>query len=64
MGRKFVDCQVQEMPGAEKCTTTLSAETEEELLEAVIKHGINVHGLANTPEFREKVRKEFKDAPL
>ena len=64
MGRKYLDCQVQDIPGAEKCATTLSAETKEELLEAAIKHGINVHGLANTQEFREMVRKEFKDAPL
>ena len=64
MGRKYVDCKLQDLPGAPTCSKTLTADTEEELLEAVIKHGINVHGLANTPEFREKVRNEFKDAPM
>lgn len=63
MGRKYLDCRVQDAPGETVCSTTLSADTEEELLEAVISHGINVHGLANTAEFRDKVRKEFRDAP-
>jgi predicted small metal-binding protein len=63
MGRKYIDCNMQDAPDAKKCSASLSAETEEELLEAVIKHGINVHGLANTAEFREKVRSEFRDAP-
>ena len=64
MGRKYMDCREQDAPGENRCSTTLSADNEEELLEAVIKHGINVHGFANTAEFRNRVRKEFKDAPL
>ncbi len=64
MGRKYMDCRAQDAPGEPFCSTTLSAETEEELLEAVISHGINVHGFANTAEFRNKVMGEFKDAPL
>jgi predicted small metal-binding protein len=57
-----MDCRVQDAPGETVCSTTLTADTDEELLEEVIKHGINVHGLANTAEFRDKVRKEFKTA--
>ena len=64
MGRKYMDCREQDAPGETRCSTTLSADNEEELLEAVIKHGINVHGFANTAEFRNRVCKEFKDAPL
>ena len=63
MGRKYMDCREQDAPGEPHCSTTLSADNEEELLEAVISHGINVHGFANTAEFRDKVRMEFKDAP-
>ena len=64
MGRKYMDCREQDIPGGTRCSLTLSADTDEELLEAVIKHGINVHGYANTPEFRSNVLKEFKDVPL
>jgi predicted small metal-binding protein len=63
MGRKYMQCREQDAPGETMCSTTLSADSEEELLEAVISHGINVHGFANTPEFRNRVTKEFKDAP-
>lgn len=63
MGRKYVECRdfPGDLPGDTKCSATLSADTEEELLEEVIHHGITVHGYTNTPEFREKVRKAFKD---
>ncbi len=59
MGRKYIDCR--DYPGDIKCTVALSADTEEELLEAAIQHGVTVHGYEDTPEFRDTIRKEFKD---
>jgi len=59
MGRKYIDCR--EHPGDVQCSLTLAADTEEELLEAVVQHGVSVHGYRNTPEFREQIRKEFKE---
>lgn len=59
MGRKYIDCR--DYPGETKCSIALAADSEEELLEAVIQHGVSVHGYQDTPEFREKVRSEFKD---
>jgi predicted small metal-binding protein len=35
----------------------LSADTEEELLEAVVQHGVKKHGYEDTPE----IRKSFKE---
>lgn len=63
MGRKYVECRdfPGDLPGDEKCSATLTADSEEELLEAVLHHAITVHGYTNTPEFRENVRKQFKD---
>lgn len=58
MARKYIDCR--DYPGDIKCTVALSADTDEELLEAVVQHGIKVHGYKDTPEFRAKIRKEFK----
>ncbi len=59
MGRKYIDCR--DYPGKIKCSVALSADSEEELLKAVVQHGTTVHGYEDTPEFRENIRKEFKE---
>lgn len=59
MGRKYIDCR--DYPGDIKCSLTLTADSEDELLEAAVQHGVTVHGYENTPEFREKMRREFKE---
>jgi predicted small metal-binding protein len=58
MARKYIDCR--DYPGDHKCTVALSADSEEELLQAVVQHGVSVHGYEDTPEFREMVRKGMK----
>jgi predicted small metal-binding protein len=57
MKRYFIDCRKH--PSDVKCTVALSADTKEELLEAVVQHGMKVHGYEDTPEFREQVVKGF-----
>ena len=59
MGRKYIDCR--DYPGDVKCSIALSADTTEELLEVVVQHGVTVHGYEDSPEFREKISREFKD---
>ena len=59
MKRYFIDCR--DYPGDAKCTVALSADTKEELLEAVVQHGTKVHGYEDTPEFREQIVNEFKE---
>ena len=59
MGRKYIDCR--DYPGDVKCSVALSADSEEELLEIVVQHGAAVHGYQDTAEFRDMIRKEFKD---
>ena len=59
MGRKYVDCQ--DLSGDSHCTTTLVADSNNELMEAAIKHAINVHGLANTSDFRKQVSSHIKE---
>ena len=59
MARKYIDCR--DYPGEVKCSVALSADTEEELLEAAIQHSVTVHGYKNTAEVREKLRQGFKD---
>lgn len=59
MGRKYIDCR--DYPGDIKCSVALAADSEEELLEAVVQHGTTVHGYEDSQEFRDMIRKEFKD---
>lgn len=59
MGRKYIDCR--DYPGDVKCSVALAADTEDELLEAVVQHGTTVHGYEDNAEFRDMIRKEFKE---
>jgi predicted small metal-binding protein len=59
MSRYYIDCR--DYPGDVKCSVALSADTKEELLEAVIQHGAKVHGYEDTPEFRDEIMQGFKE---
>ncbi len=59
MGRKYIDCR--DYPGGIRCSVTLSADTVEELLEAVVQHNTSVHGEKDTAEFRQMIRNEIKE---
>ena len=57
--RKYIDCR--EFPSVGNCTLAISANTEEELLEAAVQHAVAVHGHEDTPETRAQIRKAFRD---
>ncbi len=59
MSRYYIDCR--DFPSDTKCSVALSADSKEELLEAVVQHGTTVHKYEDTPEFRENIMKEFKE---
>ena len=52
--RKFIDCR--EMPSEMNCTVAISADSEEELVEAAVQHAVAVHSHEDTPELRESIR--------
>jgi predicted small metal-binding protein len=58
MARKFIDCR--EYPSEMNCTVFMSADSEDELLEAAVQHAVSVHGHTDTPELRETLRSMFK----
>jgi predicted small metal-binding protein len=62
MGQKYVDCR--ELSGDMHCSAHLVANSDAELMEVVIKHAINVHGLANTTDFRKQISAHVKEGPL
>ena len=60
MARKYIDCR--EYPQTEKkCTVAISADTEEELLEAAVQHGRAAHGYEDTMEFRNHIREGIRE---
>jgi predicted small metal-binding protein len=50
MPRVYIDCR--EMPSEANCTLALSADTEDELLEAAATHAVAVHGHTDGAELR------------
>jgi predicted small metal-binding protein len=59
MARKYIDCR--EYPSEMNCTVFISADSDEELLEAAVQHAVAVHGHIDTPELRQTLREMFKD---
>lgn len=57
--RKFVACR--QVLGDQECTVVISAETDEELLEASVQHAAGVHGREDSAELRDIVRGEMTD---
>jgi predicted small metal-binding protein len=54
MGRKYVDCR--QIPSEMNCTIAISADTEDEVLEAAAQHAVAVHGHEDNAELREMIR--------
>ncbi|WP_019140277.1 DUF1059 domain-containing protein [Noviherbaspirillum massiliense] len=59
MTRKYIDCR--EFPSDMNCSVALSADTEQELLDAAVQHAVTVHKHQDTPEFRQQLRQMFKE---
>ena len=59
MARKHIDCR--NYPSDMNCTLALSADNENELLEAAVQHAVAVHGHKDSPEFRKQLRELFKE---
>ena len=60
MARCYIECSGY--PGHAGCGLVFSAASEEELLQAVIRHAVTVHGRKDTPMLRRMVRKGMKTA--
>lgn len=58
MGRMFVDCR--DYPSEMNCTIAISADTEQELLEAAVQHAVAVHRHEDSPQLRDELAKMIK----
>ncbi|HEU4660503.1 MAG TPA: DUF1059 domain-containing protein [Pseudolabrys sp.] len=59
MPRKFIDCRT--FPSEMSCSIAISADSEDELLEAAVQHAIAVHGHEDSPTLREAIRGLMQD---
>jgi predicted small metal-binding protein len=59
MTRKFVDCR--EFPSDMHCTVAISADSDQELLEAAVQHAVAVHKHEDTPQLRQQIQQLFKE---
>jgi predicted small metal-binding protein len=59
--RKTIDCR--DYPSEIGCTVSLSADRDDELLDAAVQHAITVHGHSDGPELRAQLRTLFKASP-
>jgi predicted small metal-binding protein len=59
MARKFIDCR--EYPSETNCTIAISADSDDELVEAAAQHAVSVHRHADTPELRSTLRSSVRE---
>jgi predicted small metal-binding protein len=52
--RYFVDCR--EMPSESNCTVAISADSQDEVVDAAAQHAVAVHGHDDNAELREMLR--------
>ncbi len=57
--RKYIDCRENPDP-SNTCTIAISADSDKELINAAIQHGISTHGMEDTPELRTEIKKMIK----
>lgn len=60
MTRKYIDCRDYPQ-GSKSCTIAISADSEQELVEAAVDHGVKVHGYEDTPDLREQMKAAVKE---
>lgn len=59
MPRKYVDCRAY--PSEMNCTVAMSADNDEELIEAAVQHAVAVHRHSDTPELRAQLKAILKE---
>jgi len=58
MSRQYIDCRA--FPSTQNCSVAISADRDDELLEAAVQHAVSVHAHQDSPELRQQLRKMFR----
>jgi predicted small metal-binding protein len=59
MARHYIDCRT--IASESKCSVTIAADSEQELMEAAVQHAVAHHGHQDTPEFRNQLRQAIRE---
>ncbi|MGZ3253177.1 MAG: DUF1059 domain-containing protein [Burkholderiaceae bacterium] len=59
MSRKYIDCR--DYPNQMNCSIAISADSDQELVEAAVQHAVSVHKHEDTPEFRNMIKEQIKE---
>jgi predicted small metal-binding protein len=59
MARKYIDCR--HFPSDAKCSVAISADTEDELVEAAAQHAVAVHKHQDSPQLRQQIRSSIRE---
>ena len=60
MSRKYIDCR--EFPSESNCTVAISADSEDELIDAAAQHAVQVHGHQDSPELRAQLKEAVRES--
>jgi predicted small metal-binding protein len=60
MSRKYIDCREHSNP-QNKCSVAISADSDKELLDAAVQHGISAHGMQDSPDLRKELKGWIKE---
>ncbi|WP_175725640.1 DUF1059 domain-containing protein [Burkholderia ambifaria] len=58
MSRRYIDCR--DFPSAMNCSVAISADSDNELLEAAVQHAVSVHQHTDSPELRTQLKALFR----
>ena len=59
MARKYIDCRL--FPSDTRCSVAISADTEDEVVEAAAQHAVSVHKHQDSPQLRQQIRASVKE---
>lgn len=57
MSRHYIDCR--SFPDS-KCSVAVSADREEELMQAAVEHAVSMHGYKDSSDLRKQLKTMFK----
>ncbi|MFL6721807.1 MAG: DUF1059 domain-containing protein [Sphingomonas sp.] len=59
MARKYIDCR--DYPSESGCTVAISADRQDELVDAAAQHAVQVHGHQDGPELRAQLNQIVRE---
>ena len=62
MSRKYIDCR--EFPSDTKCSVTIAADSEQELMDVAVQHAVSVHHHQDTADLRQQLKQVMHEGQM